>query len=271
MENYEDLSGGESHCGSTLLASPLLLVVLVSRASFSIRFSQLCLLDVELWCGNWDREWACVDLGVEKLDIYRSPLFPSNLIPKCVLVNQLKLFGCLMWNTLPFRCSTVARNCYSPSLKHLDKDISFSHWETGSKGTHPIRSGTKMTFLFSIAHQWVPCYLFVFGNRQKENVAFPLSSFGKLSYSGFYDTEIYGNTCRSESPSFSVWTLNMALSCLPQMATSGQVRARHHPRLRLHLRLSSPWEIVPPHQKSGHPTKPHLHPYLKLPFFSSQL
>lgn len=48
MENYEGLSGGESHCGSMLQALPLLPVVLVSRASFSIRFSQLCLLDVEI-------------------------------------------------------------------------------------------------------------------------------------------------------------------------------------------------------------------------------
>jgi hypothetical protein len=30
--------------------------------------------------------------------IYIGLLLSSNLLPKCVLVNQLKLFGCLMWN-----------------------------------------------------------------------------------------------------------------------------------------------------------------------------
>jgi hypothetical protein len=75
---------------------------------------------------------------VKELEIYRTFLLSSNLLQKCVLVNQLRLFGCLMWNTLLSLCCRQPEIITHSQTSNKENIVStLRHW-MNSKGLFPL-------------------------------------------------------------------------------------------------------------------------------------
>jgi hypothetical protein len=107
-------------------------------------FSQLCLLDVETWFGDWDGEWVCDNLGVKELDIYRTPPFIKPAFQMRVS-QSVELFGCLMWNTPLSLFHSREKLLLAFPQKFSTKTYRFHIWISDPKGL-------ILTFLFGIAH-----------------------------------------------------------------------------------------------------------------------